>query len=290
MKGCFDLRKKDKNRFRGKVGIVSGGASGIGFAVSKQLISKGCKVAIFDISDDAMLFAQKQLKVDEKNLICLNVDIANKEEVRTAVNKVAEQFGQINILINNAGGSSLTDLKRGTDHIPEPTLMLEEEDESMYDKIMDVNLKGYFLCAQAVAPYMKKTGGSIVSLSSEVARTGRKTGGLSYVVAKTGVMGLTRQLAVELGPYNINANTVTPGLVNTERSIRNWYAPGRETEESRIEILNSIPLRRIPGDNSREAVGADPEDIASVIVFLCSDEARYITGVTLDINGGYYFA
>jgi 3-oxoacyl-[acyl-carrier protein] reductase len=280
----------DKNGLNGKVAIISGGAGGIGMAVCRILKARGCKIAMFDISDEAMAAARKELEMGEDSLSCFNVDIGNKSEVQAAVKTVAEKFGQINILINNAGGSTASKLIRGSDGKPEPTPMLEDESEEVWDKMMDVNFKGYYLCSQAAAPYMKKVGGSIVSLCSKVARSGRKTGGAGYVSAKAGVIGLTRQLAVELGPYNINANAVAPGLVNTERALRNWNAPGRETEASRKEILDSIPLRRIPGDDSRENVGAWPEDIANVIAFLISNEGSYITGVTLDVNGGWYFA
>jgi NAD(P)-dependent dehydrogenase (short-subunit alcohol dehydrogenase family) len=280
----------DKNGLKGKVAIISGGAGGIGMAVCKLLKERSCKIAMFDISDEAMAAARKELGMDEDSLLCFNVDIGNKSEVQSAVKTVAEKFGQVNLLINNAGGSTASKLQRGSDGKPEPTPMLEDESEEVWDKMMDVNFKGYYLCSQAAAPYMKKTGGSIVSLCSKVARSGRKTGGAGYVSAKAGVIGLTRQLAVELGPYNINANAIAPGIVNTERALKNWNAPGRETPESRKEILDSIPLRRIPGDNSREAIGAWPEDIANVILFLCSNEGSYITGVTLDVNGGWYFS
>lgn len=264
-------------KFDNKVAIVTGGANGIGFAVTRNLIAKGAQVAVFDIDDAAMDSFRNSLE-DKNKYIGLNVDISNKEEVEKSVKEVVKSYNSIDILVNNAGGSYA--LTRGSERIKKTSLKkLETTTEEFWDETNNVNLKGYFLCCQVIVPYMKENrGGKIVNLSSQAARAGSRLGGTAYAAAKAGVIGLTKQLAFELGEFGINVNAIAPGVILTERV--NHILTVRKSDEELEDLWKMIPLGR----------GGTQEELAAAIVFLCSDAASYITGVTLDVNGGFYVA
>ena len=182
------------------------------------------------------------------------------------VQKAIDTFGRIDILVNNAGGALHTPHK------------LEEVDEKDWDKVVNINLKGAFLCSQAVIAQMRKqgTGGKIVNISALAGRSYATLAGVQYTSAKAGIGGLTRHLAREVGPFGINVNAVAPSVMLTGERVRGlWEA---KTEEERKKVIEEIPLRRL----------AEPREIARVVVFLASDDASYVTGVTLDVNGGRF--
>jgi NAD(P)-dependent dehydrogenase (short-subunit alcohol dehydrogenase family) len=176
-----------------------------------------------------------------------------------------EAFGRVDILINNAGG-----LFNAPNSIEATTI-------DDWNKVISANLTGTFFCCKAVLPVMKKNGsGKIVNVSSQSGRTFNVLTGPAYSSAKAGVLGLTKQLAYEMGPYAININAVAPGIMLTEPRVKKiWYSI---PEEKRNFIVNTTPLRRT----------GEPEEIAKVIAFLCTDDAKFITGACLDINGGMF--
>lgn len=244
-----------KAGLEGKVAIVTGGRRGIGKAICLRLAALGCDIAVVDLYDANETV--KEVEALGRKARGYIADVSKAEEVFPTVNRVIEDFGQIDILVNNAGIGDLM-----------PFL---ETSEEMWDRTLDVNLKGVFLFSQAVAKHMKKRRyGKIVNIHSNAAILGYKS--LStYCASKGGGVALTKAMAVELGPWNINVNGVGPGTVKTELA-KEYLEGGRE----RIEIA-ATPLRRL----------GTPEDIAGLVAFLVSEDASWITGQTTYIDGGF---
>lgn len=252
-------------RFTGKVAIVTGGAGGLGQAISAALADEGALVAIFDTNPDAIDRALDELARPESVMGAI-VDVRSRESVTSGVAEVVAEFGGIDILIAAAGGSLGT--PRDIDDI---------EPEHL-DLVIDVNIKGTFNCAQAVVRFMKaRGGGAIVNFSSIGGRSTSPVTGIPYAAAKAGVLGLTRRLAREVGPDGIRVNAVAPGLFLTGRLQGMFDAMA---DKDRNEVLDSIPLHRMP--ELRECV--EP------VLFLASEESSYITGAVLDVNGGRFMA
>ena len=252
-------------RFTGKVAIVTGGAGGLGEAISAALADEGARVAIFDTNPDAIDRALDELARPESVMGAI-VDVRSRESVTSGVAEVVAAFGGIDILIAAAGGSLGT--PRDIDDI---------EPEHL-DLVIDVNIKGTFNCAQAVVPFMKvRGGGAIVNFSSIGGRSTSPVTGIPYAAAKAGVLGLTRRLAREVGPDGIRVNAIAPGLFLTGR-LQGMF--DTMADKDRNEVLDSIPLHRMP--ELRECV--EP------VLFLASDESSYITGAVLDVNGGRFMA
>ncbi len=253
------------SRFDGKIAIVTGGAGGLGQAITAALVEEGARVAIFDTNPDAIDRALGEL-AQPGSVIGAVVDVRSRESVTAGVAEVVAAFGGVDLLIAAAGGSLGT--PRDIDDI---------EPEHL-DLVIDVNIKGTFNCAQAVVPLMKaRGGGAIVNFSSIGGRSTSPVTGIPYAAAKAGVLGLTRRLAREVGPDGIRVNAIAPGLFLTGRLQGMFDAM---VEKDRNEVLDSIPLHRMP--ELRECV--EP------VLFLASEESSYITGAVLDVNGGRFMA
>lgn len=245
-------------RFEGQVAVVTGAAKGIGLAIARAFADEGARVSLLDIDAPGIETLSRELTAKGRDALPLKADVTASPDVRQAVEATTARWGRLDVLVNNAGGFSVI---KGTEEIP------EEE----WEAILRFNLTSVFLCSKAVLPVMKRQrSGRIVNLSSMAGRGGAVTVASHYAAAKAGILGFTRHLAREVGPYGITVNAVAPGTVATER-----FKGLRNAEETRA-LAESIPLRRI----------AEPDEIAACVLFLASDAARYLTGATLDVNGG----
>ncbi|EJM70075.1 dehydrogenase of unknown specificity, short-chain alcohol dehydrogenase [Pseudomonas sp. GM50] len=242
---------------QGKIAIITGAASarGIGRATALTFAQHGARVVILDLDESAARDAAATLG---EGHLGLAANVADETQVQAAVAKVLEHYGRIDILVNNAGITQ-----------PIKTLDIRPSD---YDKVLDVSLRGTLLMSQAVIPVMRaQAAGSIVCMSSVSAqRGGGIFGGPHYSAAKAGVLGLGKAMAREFGADNIRVNSITPGLIHTD------ITGGLMQDERRHAIIESIPLGRL---------GA-AQDVANAALFLASDLSSYLTGITLDVNGG----
>jgi 3-oxoacyl-[acyl-carrier protein] reductase len=244
----------------GNIAMVTGGATGIGAAAVERLATLGADVACcYNRSRAGAEALAEKLEAQDKEIFPVKVDVTNSREVEAGVEAIVAHFGgPVSILVNNAG-----------DNIrPSP---LDEMDEETWDLVIDINLKGAFLCAKYCIPGMKKAaGGRIINITSISARTGGGPGSAHYVASKGGLEAFTRALALELAPYNITVNGVAPGVIDTPIHQRT------NTPEILEKLRQAIPLARI---------GA-PDEVARAISFLASDDASYITGEIVAVNGG----
>lgn len=241
-----------------KVACVTGASRGIGAATALKLAQQGCDVAVNYLSRaEAARAVVRQLESLGRRAIAVQADLSDDAQVQQMIKTVVRELGELHILVNSAGYSSHGGIEQ---------LAIDE-----WRKMLAVTLDGAFYCAKFAVPHMRQAGwGRIVNLCSLRAMTG-SAHGPHYAAAKAGLIGLTKSLALELAPYNITVNAVAPGYTDTEMNQKSLAEKGEQ-------IRASIPLRRI----------ARPEEIASVIAFLCSDAASYITGETTNVNGGIY--
>jgi NAD(P)-dependent dehydrogenase (short-subunit alcohol dehydrogenase family) len=240
--------------------IVTGGASGIGLAIAQRLGDEGAAVAIFDLDADAAAEAAAKIDAGAGSAIGLGVDVTDRPGIDAAVEHTVATLGPPTILVNSAGMDGF-----------EKFLAITAES---WHKIVAVNLTGTFYCCQAVVPHMLDAGwGRIVNVSSSSAQTGNPRM-VHYSAAKAGVVGLTKALAQELGPRGITVNTIPPGFIDTpmlrRSEQRGLLGPGVEAAEA------ATPVRRI----------GRPDDVAAACLFLVREEAGYITGQVLGVNGG----
>jgi 3-oxoacyl-[acyl-carrier protein] reductase len=243
-------------RLDGRTAIITGAGSGFGAEMTKRFSQEGASVLACDRNRSAVERLCEGLVSQGRSVQTFEVDVADSDRVAKMVDEAISAFGKIDILVNNAGISPKKDY-----------LDYSEED---WDAVHSVNLKGEFLCARAVSEHMMANRyGRIVNLSSSAWRSGGFAGGVPYTAAKAGVIGLTRALAKTLGPYGITVNAIAPGPSATQMT-ESWLAEWSKT------YLKQIPLGRV----------GVPDDIANAALFLASDEAAYITGICLDVNGG----
>ena len=243
-------------KLKDKVAIITGGSRGIGFATADRFLQEGAKVIITaSTPESAQKAAQKlQARHPERVVAGISPDLTSLESVRQAFAEVAAKYGCVDILVNNAGVSESTPLSEYT--------------EETYDRVMDLNLKGVFTATRVASECMMAKGsGVILSTSSMVSISGQSSG-FAYPASKFAVNGLTVSLARELGPKGIRVNAVAPGSTETDM----MKAVPKEVIEP---LIQRIPLRRL----------GQPEDIANAFLFLASEEASYITGVVLSVDG-----
>jgi NAD(P)-dependent dehydrogenase (short-subunit alcohol dehydrogenase family) len=254
-------------RFSRQTAIITGGAGGLGRAFGSAFAAEGANVLLADIDADRLAQGAADINAAGGRAETVLCDVTRSEAVRATMARAVELFGSLDILINNAGGSM------GVSKAP-----IDQVDEQDWDRVVELNLKGTFLCTRAAAAHMKAAGrGKIVNLSSITARVGGQLTPVQYVSAKGAIIAFTRHVAQELGPHGINVNAVAPGIVlSGERLEKMWYE--RKTAQERQNYLGQVPLRRL----------GTPEEIARAVLFLCSSAADMITGITLDINGGLF--
>jgi 3-oxoacyl-[acyl-carrier protein] reductase len=239
--------------------LVTGGAAGIGKATAKRFVEEGAKVVICDLAQKIGEQTAAELGVD-----FYNVNVADRGAVQAWVDNVVEKYGRVDVLVNNAGvlrDGLFVRVKEGE--------LVKQMSEDQFDLVIDVNLKGVFNCAQAVAPYMIKQGGGVILNATSIVGLDGNFGQTNYVASKAGVIGMTKVWARELGRHQIRVNAVAPGFTLTEMV--------KQMPEKILEgMITKTPMRRM----------GEPVDIANAYLFLASDEATFISGVTLRVDGG----
>ena len=245
-------------RFSGKVAIVTGAGRGMGKATALTLAGEGASIVVNDVRREWAEAVSGEIQAAGGQAMTYVADVSDEAQVQAMVDSTVERFGTVDILVNNAG------ILRAT--TPVEAIPLDE-----WELMMAINVRGVFLCTKAVLPIMKaQRYGKIVNVSSSAGRSTSTFGGAHYTTSKAAVLGLSRHTAREYAPYNINVNAVAPGSMDTEM-VREMSTPEHMESERQ-----KIPLRRL----------GTPQDEADLVAFLCSEESSYITGATIDINGG----
>jgi NAD(P)-dependent dehydrogenase (short-subunit alcohol dehydrogenase family) len=242
----------------GKRALVTGAAQGLGHEMALALASAGCDVAGFDLRGDSLAATAESIRGLGQDSVDIEVDVRDYASVHQAVNSVLENWGAIDIVVNNAGKGQregFTDVTR-----------------ELWDYMLDVNLTSvYNVCSAVVPPMIAQGSGRIVTISSIAAlRGGRLLGRTAYAAAKGGVIAFTKSLAIELAEHSITVNCIAPGIHNTPRRAQ-------DTPEERERVLARVPMRKL----------GDPKDLAQTVVFLCLPSSSYITGVVLAQDGGH---
>lgn len=243
---------------KNKVAIITGSRRGIGKAIALAFAKAGANVVVSDINLDDCNKVVEEIKAIGKKGLAVKADVSNPEDVSKMINLTTEKFGKVNILVNNAGiymQKSLTDVT-----------------EQDFDRILDINLKGVFLCSKAAVPEMIKQGkGKIINITSIAGQVGFANSS-AYCASKGAIINITKELALELAQYKINVNAIGPGVIETDMT-----KDLLEDKAIKETLLANIPLNRI----------GEPEDIANAALFLASDNSDYITGITLFVDGGW---
>jgi NAD(P)-dependent dehydrogenase (short-subunit alcohol dehydrogenase family) len=251
-------------RLKDKVALITGAGSGIGRATAILFAEEGAKVVVVDVNEEGANETVRLIKANGGEAVAVKADVTKESDVERMVKISVEKYGKIDVLFNNAGVSLIGRLIDTT--------------EKEWNRTIDINLKGIFLCSKHVVPQMmKQGGGSIINAGSEAGIIGHANYTV-YCASKGGVIQLTRAMAVELAPYNIRVNCTCPGWILTP--MAEWEFPkfflGKSREEAIQLISKSVPLGRI----------GKPEDVARAVLFFASDESSYVTGAALRIDGG----
>ncbi len=241
--------------FTGKTAVITGGAQGIGKEISKRFTRANANIVIIDISKEKLDQTIKELANERTKVKAYQVDITDAEKLDIVVNEIKSEFSSIDILVNNAG-------------ITRDALLLRMKEQD-WDAVIDVNLKGTFLCTQKFARIMmKQRSGKIINIASIIGQIGNP-GQANYAASKAGIIAFTKSVAKELASRNINVNAVAPGFIKTEMTDK---LPAEIVEKYKAKI----PLDRF----------GIPEDVAEIVLFLASEQANYITGETINVDGG----
>lgn len=251
-------------RFKDKVVIVSGGANGIGRSVAEQFAKEGARVAIWDLADEVGEKLAAEINDRNEKALYRHVNVTQSEDVDKAVEDLVGEWGKIDVLINNAGilrDSQLVKVKDGE--------LQKRMTDEMFDIVIDVNLRGVFICTRAVAPQMIKQKGGVVLNATSVVGLYGNFGQTNYVATKSGVIGMTKVWARELGRYGVRVNAIAPGFIATE-------------------MVMAMPEKILDGMKQHTPLGrlGTPQDIADAYAFLASDQASFISGTVLSVDGG----
>ena len=248
-------------KLQNRVALITGAASGIGKAIALKFASEGANIAIVDIDKQSSEKLASAIKAQGGKTICVECDVTSEARVNHAVESAVDQLGALHILVNNAGISPLKPLGE---------ISLDE-----WNKVLAINLTGPFLFIKAAFPHIKKAGslGRVINMGSLAGQIGGIAVGLHYTASKGGIMSVSKQLAKLLAPYKATANNIAPGTTDTPL-VQTW------PEETRQALIKQIPMGRF----------GLPEDVANAALFIASDEAQFITGTTINVNGGMYIA
>jgi 3-oxoacyl-[acyl-carrier protein] reductase len=246
---------------QGRVALVTGGAQGIGAAIAKRLASDGAQVGVLDLNEDAARATAEQISAAGGTALGLGADVSKRDEVQAAVDTLVAEFGGLHILVNNAG-------------VLRDNLLFKMSDDD-WTIVMEVHLRGAFLCSQIAQKHMVDAKyGRIVSMSSTSALGNR--GQANYATAKAGLQGLTKTLAIELGPFGVTANAIAPGFIETAMTKATAERLGMTIEQMREGTASVVPVRR----------GGVPDDVANTVAFFAGEESGYVTGQVIYVDGG----
>ncbi len=254
-------------KLKEKVSIITGAGGGLGLVFCRSFLREGAIVIMTDVSEDYLSNGASELGEYKDRIRTKILDVTDRDQVQRVMKEVYDEYGRIDVLVNNAGGGL---------HAPKELDSIKEEH---WNLVVDVNLKGTFLCCQAAIEYMKKNkSGRIINMSSIGGKTASIVSNVAYAAAKGGINSMTRRLALEAGAWGINVNAIAPGTVlSGQRMIDVW---NELDEYQKKTILDAIPLGRL----------STAQEQADVIVFLAEEASRYITGAIIDVNGGRFMA
>ena len=246
-----------KNDLTGKVAIVTGAGQGMGSSIAHSLAERGAAIVVNDINENTADSTAADIRTYNTKVISHVANVIENLEVEEMIQSAASKFGQVDILVNNAG-------------VLRPTPLLDISEEE-WDYVVDGNLKSTFLCSKAVLPLMQANGwGRVINISSSAGKNVSTIGGAHYTAGKAAVLGLTRHMAKEVAEYGITVNAVCPGLIETEMDR------SAISEERTKQYADMFPAKRL----------GLPQEVADLVTFLASEHASYITGASIDINGG----
>jgi len=251
-------------RLQGKVGFLTGAGAGIAKATAKKFIAEGAKVAIVELNREAGARAEREIRDAGGEAIFVETDVTQDDSVRRAVQATVERFGKIDVLFNCAGGSLQEDVP------------VHEMDLDVWQRTIALNLLHPFLtCRHAIPHMMKAGGGSIINVTSHLGLMGSMKP--AYAATKGGIISFTKTLAAQYVEYGIRANAIAPGSIRTERQIKRYENPGKPSADARARaaVQKLYPFSK-----------GEPEDIASIAVFLASEDSRMLTGTTISADGG----
>ena len=246
-------------KLQGKVAVVTGGLRGIGHAIAVALAQEGADLLIAGLSMDRAAQTEQEIKALGRRCMVVQADVADEEAVKAMIARTVQHFGGLDILVNNAGIA--------------PFKPIDEFTAAEFSRVLDVNLKGPWLCAKYAFPALKRRGGVIINITSASGHYGgASSGGSAYDASKGGLRQLTYALAAEFGPHHIRVNAIAPGVIVTERLADQGFIEA----ESTVQEIARTPVRRL----------GLPTDVGKAAVFLACDESAYINGTTIVLDGG----